>query len=372
MDDWAVATGSDHGREIRLTRDEARGFGLPESDLVDEVPSHVFRNPEEDVSPLPETRYISLQDREEIAKCAFKTWFRIAPGNKEIKDRWWSLYYRKIIPKYQLSDNHLGRQINGWIDADLKSLDGNLAVADVETDGDKKKKKKLHSAKEGAMPVYLNVELVNPSPSLLSKADPPSGSKEWYAQRLRDHCIDAKIDFDPHQLDQELLWFRQNRQSIMESIPSLTRGKQIAKRKKTTMSKQMALPPPLPLAPLAEHSSHVNNGCKVDVYQNGDDLIVRVDLPNVIPHRDFNVLVSGSRLIIRGERKPDLPDGFRYIQQHRPHGKFEVEHELPMHVDTTISEQNFSNGVLTIKFGTTKGDGWRTLEIEHLKDDFYK
>jgi hypothetical protein len=49
-----------------------------------------------------ESYVVGLKEREAIAKAAYKTWFKIKPGNKEIKDKWWALYYKKLIPKYQL------------------------------------------------------------------------------------------------------------------------------------------------------------------------------------------------------------------------------------------------------------------------------
>ncbi len=67
-------------------------------------------------------QHVSLKEREDIAKCAYKTWFRIKPGHKEIKDKWWALYYRKIHPQFHLRDNHLGRKINGWIEEDLEVI----------------------------------------------------------------------------------------------------------------------------------------------------------------------------------------------------------------------------------------------------------
>lgn len=44
------------------------------------------------------------------------------PGHKEVKDKWWALYYRKLLPQYHLRDNYLGRKINQWIEEDLEPL----------------------------------------------------------------------------------------------------------------------------------------------------------------------------------------------------------------------------------------------------------
>lgn len=38
----------------------------------------------------------NLKLREDIARAAYKVWFRIKPGHREIKDQWWALYYKKV------------------------------------------------------------------------------------------------------------------------------------------------------------------------------------------------------------------------------------------------------------------------------------
>lgn len=150
---------------------------VSEEDELDEV---------DKASPSPYRFIVGIKEREMIAKAAFKTWFRIKPGNKEIKDRWWALYYKKILPKYQLRDNHLGRQINSWIEEEMRSLEqegvphfqqvsmlhSQLSLED-HSEPVGRKRKKLNSAKEGTVPAYLNVELVHPAPDLIkfSKLD---------------------------------------------------------------------------------------------------------------------------------------------------------------------------------------------------------
>lgn len=127
-------------------------------------------------SPSPSTEFtknvhyvVGLKEREEIAKAAFKTWFKIKPGNKEIKDKWWALYYRKVIPKYFLRDNHLGRQINAWIAEELQLLNHSTNTS-KETETTESKKRKVNSSKEGTLPAYLNVELVHPSQELIKSS----------------------------------------------------------------------------------------------------------------------------------------------------------------------------------------------------------
>lgn len=116
-----------------------------------------------------------------------------------MKEKWWALYYRKLQTKYHLRDNYLGRKINQWIERDLEPLkaaqpelfvqsaqgkpgrkpkirvhpDGALASPllfllilprNPLRTGTPMKRRKPNSSKEGAMPAYSNVEMVQPAP----------------------------------------------------------------------------------------------------------------------------------------------------------------------------------------------------------------
>lgn len=111
---------------------------------------------------------------------------------------------------------------------------------------------------------------------------------------------------------------------------------------------------------------------KADMIQVGNDILVKVDLPSMVPNQDFVVQTFGNRLFIKGERRQEIPEGFVALQQARPHGKFELVLDLPASTDVSNSEQTFFNGVLTIKFPLKEKDhSWRTLTVNYIKDDHY-
>jgi HSP20 family molecular chaperone IbpA len=214
------------------------------------------------------------------------------------------------------------------------------------------------------VPAYLNVELVHPAPDLIkfSKLDTlfVEGTPEFWAQKLREYCNDGRIDFDEMSLEQDMMWFRENRVQLMESIPSLSGRKSSGKikQKKMQLKHREELVHALPPAN--------NEWVKTDIYQLENCIMVKVDLPNLVPQVDFHVQCFGSRLLIKGERKSDNLEGFSVLQSQRPHGKFEVFFDLPVTADMNNSEQSFHNGVLSIKFGLRdKAVAWRSLTVSY-------
>lgn len=110
-----------------------------------------------------------------------------------------------------------------------------------------------------------------------------------------------------------------------------------------------------------------NEWVKTDIYQLDNFIVVKVDLPSLVPQQDFHVQCFGSRLLIKGERKNEYLDGTHSVlQSQRPHGKFEVFFDLPVTADMNNSELSFVNGVLSIKFGLRdKAATWRSLTVPY-------
>jgi len=155
------------------------------------------------------------------------------------------LYYKKIQPKYHLRDNHLGRKINLWIEEDLERLreqdpskfvtpnpraskPGRKSKIHTNEDGTTPRKRKPNSSKEGTQPAYLNVELVNPPKT--ETGDYPYD----YLNTLSNCCVESQgLEWNKETLEEDVSWFRENRNTLMDAIPSLsTRSKQNAKKTK--------------------------------------------------------------------------------------------------------------------------------------------
>jgi len=330
-----------------------------------------------------------LQEREEIARAAFKLWFRIKKGNKEIKDHWWALYYRKVIPKYHLRDNLLGRLINTWIEEELNpggppildnsaNADYELDSADASQDTKEKqrrrrldgnfderttphKKRKPNSAKEGTIPAYLNVELVNPN------LDDPNCAQ--YIQNLKVGCVDGNIIWEKESLDKDVQWFRENRNQIMESVPSLSARKLKSKRMTTGSQNSKIKGDPssnfVAVSPIKLQREHLNSRIhfgegsdwiRAEFQQLDEFYLAKLEMPGLLPEQDFIVQTDEKRLIVKGvhKLKEDDNPADRTVA---------VEIELPKDADMGQSEQTFGNGgILCLKIPMQKKH-WRTLGV---------
>ena len=71
----------------------------------------------------------------------------------------------------------------------------------------------------------------------------------------------------------------------------------------------------------------------VDVFERGDDLVIRAEVPGV-DRKDIEVRVENDTLVIRGERKrdPELSEANTYRQE-RYYGAFTRRFSLPKGLD---------------------------------------
>jgi len=87
-----------------------------------------------------------------------------------------------------------------------------------------------------------------------------------------------------------------------------------------------------------------------EVVKDGDDAVVRVELPGVDVAKDVNVEVDRSRLIIHGERRDERSedtDG-RVLREVR-YGSFRRSFALPSHVTADAVSASYDAGVLTVR-----------------------
>jgi HSP20 family protein len=83
-----------------------------------------------------------------------------------------------------------------------------------------------------------------------------------------------------------------------------------------------------------------------DVVRDGDDAVVRLELPGVDVAKDVTVDVDGHRLVVRGERRDeDSGEGWRESR----HGSFRRSFTLPQHVDADAVTASYDAGVLTLR-----------------------
>lgn len=110
-------------------------------------------------------------------------------------------------------------------------------------------------------------------------------------------------------------------------------------------------------AAAADWNTAVNSGGfrpAAEIVKDGDDAIVRVELPGVDVDRDVNVEVEprngASRLVIHGEHRDEHSeekDG-RTLREIR-YGSFRRSFQLPAHVTGDAITASYDAGVLTVR-----------------------
>ena len=87
-----------------------------------------------------------------------------------------------------------------------------------------------------------------------------------------------------------------------------------------------------------------------EVSRDGDDAIVRVELPGVDVENDVTVEVDDGRLVVRGERRDERTEesdgrSLREIS----YGEFRRSFTLPKHIDSEAISASYDAGVLSVR-----------------------
>ncbi|BBZ73070.1 Hsp20/alpha crystallin family protein [Mycobacterium paraseoulense] len=102
-----------------------------------------------------------------------------------------------------------------------------------------------------------------------------------------------------------------------------------------------------------------------EIVKDGDDAVVRVELPGVDVEKDVNVEVDRGRLVIHGERRDEHAeekDG-RTLREVR-YGTFHRSFQLPAHVTGDAITASYDAGVLTVRVaGAYAGSQAKRIEI---------
>jgi HSP20 family protein len=103
---------------------------------------------------------------------------------------------------------------------------------------------------------------------------------------------------------------------------------------------------------------------QVEVFERGDDLVVRADLPGV-SRDDVSVEVDDHALVIRGERHQEIEDEQEgYFRSERSYGSFHRVLPLPDDVDASDCRATFRDGVLEITLPRPERTTTRSRRIE--------
>jgi HSP20 family molecular chaperone IbpA len=102
-----------------------------------------------------------------------------------------------------------------------------------------------------------------------------------------------------------------------------------------------------------------------EVIKDGDDAVVRLELPGVDVEKDVNVEVEKGRLVIHGEHRDEHSEeqNGRTLREIR-YGSFRRAFQLPAHVTSEAIAASYDAGVLTVRVtGAHAGAQAQRIEI---------
>lgn len=103
-----------------------------------------------------------------------------------------------------------------------------------------------------------------------------------------------------------------------------------------------------------------------EIAKDGDDAVVRVELPGIDVEKDVNVEVDKGQLVIHGERRDERAeekDG-RTLSEVR-YGSFRRSFRLPTHINGDAISASYDAGMLTVRVaGAYKGAEAHRIAIE--------
>jgi HSP20 family protein len=105
-------------------------------------------------------------------------------------------------------------------------------------------------------------------------------------------------------------------------------------------------------------------GVSVDIYEEGDNVIVKSDLPGMTKD-DIEVNLTDDTITLSGERKKEEKvEKKNYFRLERSFGSFKRTFALPAEVQTDKAKAAFKNGVLEVKIPKTEAAKKREHKIK--------
>jgi HSP20 family protein len=100
----------------------------------------------------------------------------------------------------------------------------------------------------------------------------------------------------------------------------------------------------------------------VNVFTDGDGLVVRAEVPGIKPEQ-LQVQVEPGRLTITGERQQEAAQNGSYHRRERRHGRFSRTVQLPRDLDSEQAAAECRNGVLTVRIPKHAAAKPRQIEV---------
>ena len=86
----------------------------------------------------------------------------------------------------------------------------------------------------------------------------------------------------------------------------------------------------------------------IEQYSDGDDYVIRLEVPGVDPVRDLTVTVETGTLVVRAVRRDDVPDDG---QSEFRHGEMSRSVSLPLGANPREVSARCHDGILTVRIG---------------------
>jgi HSP20 family protein len=89
---------------------------------------------------------------------------------------------------------------------------------------------------------------------------------------------------------------------------------------------------------------------RIEEFREGDNLVVKAELPGIDPEKDVEITVTGDVLRVHAKReeKSETTKAGAYRSEFR-YGSFERDIVLPQGVDPDAIEATYTDGILTVK-----------------------
>ena len=102
----------------------------------------------------------------------------------------------------------------------------------------------------------------------------------------------------------------------------------------------------------------------VDIFERGDELILRAELPG-LKTEDIDIRVENGKLVLRGERKQEKQTDDTKVYRLEPiYGTFTRRFALPTSVDSSKISAAYRNGVLEVTLPKADEAKERKVEIK--------
>lgn len=114
-------------------------------------------------------------------------------------------------------------------------------------------------------------------------------------------------------------------------------------------------------------TSEPSMGIPLDIYEEGDNLVVKATVPGVKPE-DLNVQIQNNTLTISGEIKEEQErKESNYHLRERRYGRFERSVTLPYSVQADRADATFDNGVLKLTLPKVEEARTRKIQVKVSK-----